>query len=509
MTLPIADTPLAARLAMPARRADAWNPSLEAAIYPAPGQEAILARLRTPGALVVTTGQQPGVLTGPSYAVTKALSARGVALALERRWGVPVVPIYWVPGDDHDFDEVAGVKWIAWDGSLLAAALPPRPPGAPLAPMYRQPLGPPIADVLKAFEQSFPEGAPRDETVGWLRRHYRPDQTVGHAFGRAMAELLAPLGVLCLDGSHRAVKVAAGPVVLRALEHAAAIEAVLVARAAALTADHRAAPVLVGDGASLVFLEGPDGRDRLVMAGSGFITRKGKAAHSLEDLRRIAEAEPERLSANVLLRPIVESAILPTVSYSAGPGELRYLALAEPVYALLGVPRQQPLPRWSGFLVEPRVTRILEKFETSLDQLRAPGNALETRLAKAALPDGTEAAMTALRNAIDTSYPPVVRAAIAVDPNLERPANSAKAQAVFALDKLEKKLLRHSLKRQEVELAQLTRARTSLRPDGKPQERVLSMAGFLARHGMGVLPAMAAHIEAWHAAALEAAPPTA
>lgn len=509
MTLPIVDTPFTGRLGLPSPRADAWNPALEAALYAAPGQDALLTRLRTPGALVVTTGQQPGLLTGPSYAVTKALSARGLAAALERRWGRPVVPIFWVPGDDHDFDEVSSVKWLAWDGALVVAGLPARAADGPLAPMSRQLLGDPITEVLQLFQQSFPEGPPASETVEWLRRHYRPDRTVASSFGYALAELLAPLGVLCIAGSHSAVKTAAAPLMIRALEQAPAVEERLVAHAARLEAAGRAAPVSVGDGATLVFLDGESGRDRLVISGDGFVTRRAKTRHSLAELRSVAATEPERLSGNVLLRPVLESAILPTVAYSAGPGEMRYLALAEPVYELLGVCRQRPLPRWSGLIVEPRVTRILEKFATSLEELGGEGHALEERLAREALPPGTEAAFEALRQAIDAAYRPVLGAATAVDPNLERPAASARGRALHAVEQLEKKLVRHSRRRENIELEQVTRARLSLRPEGKPQERVLSMVGFLARYGMGLLPALASRIEAWHDGALEADPPTA
>ena len=85
-------------------------------------------------------------------------------------------------------------------------------------------------------------------------------------------------------------------------------------------------------------------------AGDGFRTRRGGETYSTADLAAIAAAEPERLSPNVLLRPVVESAVLPTVAYVAGPGELRYLALTPPVYAALGVDRQLPVPRWSGLV---------------------------------------------------------------------------------------------------------------------------------------------------------------
>jgi bacillithiol biosynthesis cysteine-adding enzyme BshC len=507
--LPIIDTPLGEPVRVPGQRAAAWNTAFDPAIVPAPGAPALVARLRAPGTLVVTTGQQAGLFTGPSYAVTKALSARGLALALERRWGRPVVPVYWIPGDDHDFEEVAAVSWLDGEGRLATASLPPRAPDAPLTPMWRQPLGNGVTAALDAFERSFPASETREATVAWLRRHYRPDATVAGAYAAALAELLTPLGILCVESTHPAVKQAAAPHLLRALEQAAVLDRELVAAAAELVAAGRDPGVAVGDGASLVFLDGGLGRDRLVAGPSGFVTRRGHSVLGMPELARIAAKEPTRLSGNVLLRPVLESALLPTVAYVAGPGELRYLALAAPVYQRLGVPRQLPVPRWAGFLLEARVTRTLEKFGATLDDLLTEGTALEARIARQALPEGTERAFAGLREAIESNYDPVIRAAATVDPTMQRPAATARGQALHAVHELEKKLLQHARKREATELAQVARARLSIRPEGKPQERVLSMAGFLARYGSELLGSLAEHIEGWYARALEAAPPTA
>ncbi len=509
MTLPVHDTPLAAAPALPGPREGGWNQALTPALIQAPGLDAILARLREPGALVVTTGQQPGLFTGPSYAVSKALSARALALALERRWGRPVVPVFWVPGDDHDFDEVASVAWLAGDGGLMHASLEHGAPDAALTPMSRQPLGAGVLPGLDAFEQSLPVSEGRDRTVSWLRRHYAPEHTVAGAFGSAMAELLAPLGVACFDSTHPTAKAAAAPLLVRALRDAASIDQDLAALSARLGAEGVDPGVPVGDGATLVFLEDSLGRDRLILEGEGYQTRRGRRSLTLAELEAIAREEPARLSANVLLRPVVESVLLPTVAYAAGPGELRYLALTPPLYQRLGVHRQRPTPRWSGLFLEPRVTRVMAKFSATLEELLDEGGGLEARLARQALPPGTEAAFRDLRSAIEAGYDPVIRIAAEVDPTLERPAASARGQALFGIQELEKKLLQHARKREATELQQVARARLSVRPEGKPQERVLSMAGFLGRYGWELLDALSAHIDAWYAAALEAASRTA
>jgi bacillithiol biosynthesis cysteine-adding enzyme BshC len=509
MTLPIHDTPLAQAPGVPEPRSGGWNEALTAALIPASGSSEVLSRLRQPGALVVTTGQQPGLFTGPAYAVSKALSARALALELARRWGRPVIPMYWIPGDDHDFEEAASAAWLAGDGDLMRATLEARPADAPLTPMSRQRLGNSVLTALEAFEQSLPASEGRDRTVDWLRRHYTPEHTVAGAFGAAMAELLAPLGVACFDSTHAVVKAAAAPLLLGALRDAGAIDRELASRAARLVAEGTDPGVPVGEGAALVFLEDAEGRDRLVLEGGGLQTRRGRRAVPPEELDAIAREQPERLSANVLLRPVLESFLLPTAAYVAGPGELRYLALAAPLYQRLGVPRQRPVPRWSGLLIEPRVTRVLTKFSATLDELMDEGGGLEARLARQALPPGTEDAFRELRAAIEAGFDPVVRLAAQVDPTLERPAASARAQALFGTQELEKKLLQHARKREATELQQVARARLSVRPEGKPQERVLSMAGFLGRYGWDLLETLSRHIDTWYARALEAVPPSA
>ncbi|HEU5039621.1 MAG TPA: bacillithiol biosynthesis BshC, partial [Gemmatimonadales bacterium] len=208
----------------PSPRPGALAAGLEAALVPSEARDAVAARLRAPNALAVTTGQQPGLFTGPLYTVHKALSAAALARVLEQRWGRPVVPVFWSAADDHDFAEASEASWITADGSVETATLAPRPAEAPLTPMYREPLGPGLEPALAALERSLPPSEFREATLTWLRRFYRPEATVAGAYAGALAELVARAGVVVLDSSHPAVKRAAAPFVLRALEEAAALD---------------------------------------------------------------------------------------------------------------------------------------------------------------------------------------------------------------------------------------------------------------------------------------------
>ncbi len=505
MSFRFVPTPLAAPLSLPPARAGGLEPALEPAFVPSAARDAALARLREPGALAVTSGQQPGLFTGPLYTVHKALSTAALARVLERQWGRTVVPIFWIAGDDHDYAEASEACWLTQDGALASASLPPRPPEAPLTPMYRQPLGDAVSAALEALGSGLPASEFRDQTLAWLTRHYRPSATVAAAFAGAMAELLAPAGIVCFDSSHPAAKRVAAPLVIRALERAGEIDDDLERQSEALGDSAKTSGVVLGDGAALAMLEGSQGRDRLVAADGAFVTRRARERFDLAALRRIADAEPTRLSPNVLLRPVIESAILPTVAYLGGPAELRYLTLTPPVYRRLGVEPQRPLPRWSGVLVEPKVDRILDKFGIELEDLFAPPGALESRLVRSQLPPDALGALESIRSAVEAGYEALERGASEIDPTLVRPVQGARHQALSGAQDIEKKLVHHLKRRQETELSQIARARTAVHPGGKPQERILTIAPFLARYGPALLGDLSEAIEAWYAGALEGA----
>ena len=122
MTLRIVASPLAPSVELPTPRDGQFDPALADAIIASPARDALLARLREPGAFVVTTGQQPGLFTGPLYTIYKAISTAALARVLERQWQRPAVPVFWVAGDDHDFTEASQASWISGEGTLVTGA---------------------------------------------------------------------------------------------------------------------------------------------------------------------------------------------------------------------------------------------------------------------------------------------------------------------------------------------------------------------------------------------------
>jgi bacillithiol biosynthesis cysteine-adding enzyme BshC len=503
MSFRIETTPLAARAMEPAQRDGGLDPGVLAALLPAEGLEGRLERLRDPRVLVVTTGQQPALFTGPVYTVYKALSAAALAARLEARWGRPVVPVFWVAGDDHDWAEARTASWLGGDDTLVTAALRDRAAAEPMRPLWREPVGSEIEEAMDRARATFPESPHRDDTLAWLARHFQPQATLAAASAAALAELLAPFGVVCFDPTHPAAKRAAARHIVKALGLAGDLDRDLGRQAAELVAEGRDPGILVGDGATLVMVEGAQGRDRLVLDAGAYQTRRSGERYTLDALQRIAADAPERLSANVLLRPAIESALLPTVAYCAGPGELRYLPLAEPVFQRMRIHRPEPIPRWSGRVVEAHVDRAARKFGLETAEIADPDVPVMARAAQGLVPDSARAIVSRLRETLDAEYAALERESTAIDPTLQRPAAGALGRSLDALARIERKLARAARRRHEIELRQLARARTALLPAGAPQERVLTAASFLARHGPAILVECSRAAATWYERALE------
>ncbi len=476
------------------------GPAFLASGDPAVANRAALVR---GDALCVTTGQQPGLFLGPLFTVYKALSAIALADGLRARLGRPVVPVFWVAGDDHDFLEASHTYVPTLEHDVARIALPERAPDAPLTPLYRDALGPGVDEALRTLWETQPPSEFRPDVERWLGQHYRPDATVAEAFAGALAELLGPLGLVVLRPTHVTAKAAMRPTLLQALERAADLDRALVSRAHALEAEGRTPPVSVGDSASLVMLEGAAGRDRLLFDGRTFQTRRSGEHFTMDQLRTIAEEAPERLSPNVLLRPVVEAALLPTVAYVAGPGELAYFPQCDPVYATLGVAPQAPVARWSALVVEQRTQKVLDRYAITPNDFQLPEGQLEQRLVRGDLPEDVERALARLRDVVTEEYDRLKEAAATIDPTMRKPVESSRNGALVGLRDIEKRIVSHLKQRNDTLVQQVARARQALVPLGQPQERVFSIVPFLVRYGRAFLDAARRGGDVW-AAALEA-----
>jgi bacillithiol synthase len=456
--------------------------------------EAKLTQMVEAGGFVVTTGQQAGLFGGPLYSLYKALTAVRLAEALEQRLARPVLPVFWIAAEDHDWQEVNHTFVAGPDDRTVRIAVE-RAPGASEVSMARQPLGADVTRARGALEKLLPRGPDTDRLVACLQRAYRPDATVAEAFAMLMTELLAPFPVCLISAADPKLKALSAPVLRAELEHSVEHGAAVRRQTQRLERAGYPAQVAVEEHATNLHYEDGTGRERLLRAGGGFRLRRSKRRLTTAQLLAELERDPGCLSPGALLRPVVESAVLPTLAYVGGPAETAYFAQIGCLFRGHGLEPPVVRPRAAFVLVEPRIQRLLEKLGLAAQELTSDAETLTRERLDAVLPESAGAALAKLKLVTAESWSRLRAAAGPIDPTLEVPLRRLEKASMQHVDDAEKRLRQHQRRRHEVLAGQIERICGQLRPGGVPQERALNALPFLACHGDALTRGLAGAID--------------
>jgi bacillithiol biosynthesis cysteine-adding enzyme BshC len=459
------------------RQNESWNASSRTL--------ANLERLRN-GASAVVTGQQVGLFGGPMFAIYKALTA--VKLAEEATAaGVDAVPVFWLATSDHDLAEVNHVSITGPNGVLQTLSTPSHDVGG--APVSAVRLG---EEILPVVEQAAALLGDSGATE-FLRDSYRPGETLGTAFARLCTRLFAEWGVILLDASDPDLHRVAEPIYRAAIERADELEGALLNRGQALEAAGYHQQVKVTSSSVLLFTMQNGARTPIHRRGNGpaaeFVIggeAGGEKISQAELAARIASA-PEKFSPNVLLRPVVQDYLLPTLAYTGGAAETAYFSQVGAVYKVL-VGRVTPVvPRFSATLVEPKIQRLIERHGiTVLDVFSGP-ESLRQRLAARNLPRDLQAAFDVAKTSMETSLTAIREKLAKLDPTLVDAAQTAASKMQHQLERLYMQATRAELRQGELIGRHAETLSQSLYPDKGLQERAIGGMYFLARYGPELL----------------------
>jgi bacillithiol biosynthesis cysteine-adding enzyme BshC len=217
----------------------------------------------------------------------------------------------------------------------------------------------------------------------------------------------------------------------------------------------------------------------------GFVIGVDKVGKD-ELLSRI-EQSPEDFSPNVLLRPIVQDYLLPTLAYTGGSAEVAYFAQVGVVYETLLGHVTPVVPRFSATLVEPKEERLLEKYKIAFTEVLRGPEELQQSLARRTLPEDLDAAFSHATETLESSVATLRKALSALDPTLVEALAGAQSKMSFQLTKLKGQAARAQLQKSEVLSRHAGQLSSALFPDKILQERQIGGLTFLARHGLNLL----------------------
>ena len=443
-----------------------------------PAAQAAAQKLADTQTVAVVTGQQAGLFGGPTFTLLKALTALKLAAKVSRDHRVPCVAVFWIDAEDHDWDEVRACQ--VFDESLnpQTIALPARKAGEHM-PVASVRIDDSILEALQALENTLPATEFRAPLLNDLRSIYTPGTGMADAFGAWLERLLGDRGLVVYDASDAAAKPLAGDLFTRELTVPGETGRRAAAAGADLVARGYHSQVNPGDTLALFHIDG--GRRPIRQQDDVFVA--GDQSFNRSALVAKAAAEPTAFSPNVLLRPIVQDTLFPTVCYVAGPNELAYLGQLRGVYEHFGVPMPIMYPRASATLLDSAALRFLNKYDVPLEALQAQDDSALNALLASQIPASVNASLEAAASDIEQAMARVVEALPAVDPTLEGAARSTLGRMQHDLQTLRSKTIQAAKKRDETLRRQFMRTRTLVFPGGEPQERAVGFVSFLNQYG--------------------------
>lgn len=451
---------------------------------------AAAALLDDPRAVAVVTGQQAGAFGGPLFTLLKALTAIQLARRTAAQYDVPAIAVFWVDAEDHDWNEVRS-------STVLDADLRPRtitlqePDGAGRLPVAALTLDERVTAAVDELRASLPFTDFTEWAIDAVRAAWRPGAGMADAFARWIETLLGPHGLVVFESADAAAKPFVADLFARELQFPGRTAALATSAGEELAArGHQPQVTPQADNVALFRLDG----GRTAIRRQGEMLAAGEQTFTTAALAAEAVDHPERFSPNVLLRPVVQDALFPTVCYVAGPSELAYLGQLRGIYEHFGVPMPLMHPRATATLVDSATRRFLTRSGVRLDDLQPQDESALNKLLEAQLPAAVEQALADADSSVRRTLERVIEVIPAVDPTLAGAAKTTLGKIEHDLRALHNKVIQAAKKRDETLRRQFVRAQAQVYPLGHPQERTLGAVFFLNRYGPALVDRLLAEL---------------
>jgi bacillithiol biosynthesis cysteine-adding enzyme BshC len=446
------------------------------------GQRALqnIQRLRE-GAPAVVTGQQVGLFGGPLFCLLKAIS---VAHMAEKTGAVPV---FWLASEDHDVAEINFVNLPATDHLQKFTVNVPHTEGAPVGAIT---FDDEVTAAVKQVEALFGTS----EVTEALASSYRKGENFAGAFARFYARTLDELGIVFLNPLDRELHALAQPLYRSALEKAGEINQALQERNQELESSGYHAQVNVTPSHTLCFYLEDGARTPIRHEGEDFLISERKLTRA----QMLAETErcPERFSANVLLRPVFEDYLLPTLCYIGGAAEVAYFAQAEVAYRSLAGRVTPILPRTFATLVEPRQAKLLKRYNLKLTDTFIAPEKLREVVAAHALPNGVMKSFDAASEHLDQALAAIQPSLEALDRTLVDAAENAASKMRHQMQSLRDKAARAEVRKNSELQRHADELSALLYPNKDLQEREVGAVYFLLKYGREMVPQLSQSLKA-------------
>lgn len=443
-----------------------------------------IEKLRRKDALCVFAGQQVGLFGGPLFSLYKAIGIVKKAVQLEVELKRPVVPVFWMASDDHDYEEINHYHYIESDGSIGKLVYGAETtPNIPVSEIYftdRDMHG----QLVKSTKEHFGQSEFAEDFIRRLFSAYSHNAGLVDSFARLYTDILPDLGLVFFSPADAELKSLSRKFFRKLVEQYFNVKSILEQTATTIEMDRYHIQAEKKLSAVHLFYHNP-GRDAIHFADESFIVENRPIG--LPGLLDLIERNPEKFSPDVLTRPLWQSYLFPVVAQAGGPSEIAYFCQIGQLFNLFKMVQPYYFARPSATLVERHHEEHMVKYGLELTDLTGDIEQLINRIVATTFPPDLEISFGDFKDKLRDLYGALGKQLVAFDESLETMVEQTWGKFDFALNNLEKKAFSSHKKGQKLTREQIYRLETALMPYRNLQERSLGISYFIAKYGPGIM----------------------
>ncbi|TDM07351.1 bacillithiol biosynthesis cysteine-adding enzyme BshC [Macrococcus lamae] len=317
------------------------------------------------GAPVIIGGQQAGLFISPLYTIHKIISIIVLAKEQSEQLNRPIVPVFWIAGEDHDFSEVNHA--YIYDKSSVALKK--------IKVATKRQVETSMSDFIVTDEEK------KDTINDFISALEETEQTKHiyqllsslpnrwtDQFKQLVHELFKNSGLLLIDSNDQSFRRLEKETFKYLLKYHEAIHNSFVTGQEKSVQAGQEKMIETGTNVHL-FMKYENQRQLLNFEEGKYKLNKSEDTFTREELLRLIDSEPELFSNNVVTRPVMQELMFNTLAFVGGPSEIKYWSELADIFSYIGRPMPILVPRMRMTYVNQRIQKLLEQYDLEIQEI--------------------------------------------------------------------------------------------------------------------------------------------
>nr|WP_304215790.1 bacillithiol biosynthesis cysteine-adding enzyme BshC [Fredinandcohnia onubensis] len=440
-------------------------------------------KLLDPSSVVVIGGQQAGILTGPLYTIHKIVSIIKLAKEQEEKLNVPVLPVFWIAGEDHDFAEINHLFVNLQNGIRKRAVPQYHNRKTMVSSIEIEQAG--FLEWIEEIFETYGETTHTNRLLERLTGFAEKSKTYVDFFVQIINDLFGETGLILVDSGSKEIRTIQAQFLRKMVEKNREIHDGLLLQQEVLSSNQYPKMIEMNESSANLFYTQNDERILLEynLEHDVFSGKNNECILCGDELLEVAEKQPELLSNNVVTRPVMQEFLFPTLAFISGPGEVSYWAELKKVFAVMEIQMPPVVPRLMMTIVERAIESNIEEVGLTI-QATLSGEL--TKVKQSWLEQQTadvDGIILDAKKEVEQIHKKIRKVGLEVDSGLGDLLLKNAQNIQSQLDFVKNTINRSILNRNEIELNRFNRIEKSLLPLGSPQERVWNVFYYLNKYG--------------------------